>query len=155
MNRKLLAGLLVAGSVGVASAGPIRRVFISEMSANPRAGSVTANLHHAWASHVALVAVNDPTDIRKVTLHMSDGRDYVVPYAVRLQAGQQGVVALPCRTRCTIDAISLEYDGRDQREGARVRIYALDESNAPMRARDPMYDPNRPYESYPSTERYR
>jgi len=155
MNRKLLAGLIVSAAVGTASAGPIRRTYISEMSANPRAGSVTANLHHAYASHVALVPQNDPTDIRKITLHMSDGRSYVVPHPMRLQAGEQGVIALPCRARCTIDAISLEYDQRDQREGARIRIYSLDETDAPMRFRDPMYDPNRPYESFPSDRTYR
>jgi hypothetical protein len=139
----------------MAAAGPVRRTYISEMSANPRAGSVTANLHHAYASHVALVAVNDPTDIRKITLHMSDGRSYVVPFGLRLHANEQGVVALPCRTRCTIDAISLEYDGRDQIEGARVRIFALDESDASPRFRDPSYNPREPYESYPSERSFR
>jgi hypothetical protein len=155
MNGKLLAIGLITAATTVATAGPIRRTYISEMSANPDAGSVTANLHHAVASHIGLVAVNDPIDVRKVTLHMSDGRSYVVPNAIRLRTGEQGVVALPCRTRCTIDAISLDYDRRDQKEGARVRIYSLDETDAPARQRDPGYDEARPYPSSPSDRAYR
>jgi hypothetical protein len=155
MSRKLLAGLFLVVAAGAAAAGPIRRTYISEMSANPRSGSVTANLHHAWASHVALRALGDPMDIRRVTLHMSDGRSYLVPYAIRLRPGEEGVVALPCRTRCTIDAISLEYDPRDQREGARVRIYALDETDASPRFRHPAYDWRRPYDNTPSDRVYR
>jgi hypothetical protein len=155
MNIKLLAISLIAAGATTAAAGPIRRTYISEMSANPDAGSVTANLHHATASHIGLVAVNDPIDIRKVTLHMSDGRSYVVPNPIRVRDGEQGVVALPCRTRCTIDAVSLEYDRRDQRQGARVRIYALDETDAPPRQRDAGYDEGRPYPSSPSDRAYR
>jgi len=154
MNTKLLVTTLLAAAATTSSvdADPARRTYISEMSANPDAGSVTANLHHAVASHVAIQAVNDRTDIRKITLHMSDGRSHVVPQAMRLRAGEEGVVPLPCRVRCTIDAISLEYDRRDQRVGARVRIYSLDEADA--RRRDPGYDPRRPYESFPSDRRY-
>jgi hypothetical protein len=125
------------------------------MSANPDAGSVTANMHHTVASHVALVAVNDRIDIRKVTLHMANGRSYVVPHAIRLRAGDQGVVALPCRQSCAIDAISLEYDRRDQRVGARTRIFALDETDAPLRERDASYDEGHPYDSSPSDRSYR
>jgi hypothetical protein len=155
MSRKFLSGLFLIALVGSAAAAPIRRLYISEMSANPRSGSVTANLHHAWASHVALRAMNDPMDIRHITLHMSDGRSYDVPYPMRLRPGEEGVVALPCRTRCTIDAISLEYDPRDQREGARVRIYALDETDASPRFRHLAYDWRRPYDNHPSDRAYR
>lgn len=156
MKTKFLAATLLVAATAtstIATADPIKRTYISEMSANPDAGSVTANLHHAVASHVSILAVNDFTDIRKITLHMSDGRSYVVPRSMKLRAGEEGVVPLPCRTRCTIDAISLEYDRRDQKVGARVRIFSLDETDA-RRGRDPGYDAGRPYESYQSDRRY-
>ena len=154
MIRHVALGISIAAALGsVAVAGPIRRVVSSEMSANPRAGSVTADMHRAVASHVAIVAMNDRVDIRKITLHMADGRDYVVPGAMRLATGQEGVIPLPCRSRCAIDAISLEYDQRDQREGARVHIIGLDETDASRRDRHAGYDVYHPYVSYPSSSR--
>ena len=56
MNSKLLAGLFLIAATGAAAAGPIRRTYISEMSANPDSGSVTA-----WLAERARAIPETPT----------------------------------------------------------------------------------------------
>jgi hypothetical protein len=61
------------------------------------------------------------------------------------------------RRICAAHGCEILVDGfvQHQREGARTRIYALDETDAEPRVRDPVYDPYRPYASYPSDRAYR